>query len=101
MSLKAKIEAVIYAAEEPVTLAQIASLFQAELLEERAVRLSAETAPQEESATEDPALDLENVAEQSAEAPLDDVPAKSPESAEDAEKRAAEDEKKAARQRDR
>jgi len=96
MSLKAKIEAVIYAAEEPVTLAQIASLFQAELLDERTARLSAEAAPAEETATEEPALDLENVAEQS-----EDVPLESPESAEDAEKRAAEDEKKAARQRDR
>lgn len=96
MSLKAKIEAVIYAAEEPVTLAQIASLFQAELLEERTARLSAEAAPQEEAATEESALDLENVAGQPVEAP-----AESPESAEDAEKRAAEGEKKAARQRDR
>ena len=96
MSLKAKIEAVIYAAEEPVTLAQIASLFQAELLEERTARLSAEIAPAEEVATEEPALDLESAEEQPAEAP-----AESPESAEEAEKRAAEDEKKAARQRDR
>src|SRR5271156_5807422 len=40
MSLKAKIEAVIYAAEEPVTLAQLAALFQAEALEERRVRLA-------------------------------------------------------------
>jgi segregation and condensation protein B len=96
MSLKAKNEAVIYAAEDPVTLAQIATLFQAELLEERTARLSAEAAPEEEAATEEPALDLENAAEQPAEAP-----AESPESAEDAEKRAAEDEKKAARQRDR
>src|SRR5277367_5133005 len=31
MSLRAKIEAVIYAAEEPVTLAQLASLFSPEL----------------------------------------------------------------------
>src|SRR5690242_11691500 len=96
MSLKAKIEAVIYAAEEPVTLAQIASLFQTELLEERTARLSAEAAPQEEAATEEPALDLENAAEQPEEAS-----AESPESAEGAEKRAAEDEKKAARQRER
>jgi len=44
MSLKAKIEAVIYAAEEPVTLAQLAALFQAEVLEVRAARLSAEAA---------------------------------------------------------
>jgi segregation and condensation protein B len=33
MSLKAKLEAVIYAAEEPVTLAQLAALFAAEALE--------------------------------------------------------------------
>lgn len=32
MSLKAKIEAVIYAAEEPVTLAQLAAVFQQEIL---------------------------------------------------------------------
>ena len=38
MSLKAKIEAVIYAAEEPVTLAQLAALFQAEVLGERQAR---------------------------------------------------------------
>jgi segregation and condensation protein B len=36
MSLKAKLEAVIYAAEEPVTLAQLASLFAAEALEHKA-----------------------------------------------------------------
>ncbi|HZD47302.1 MAG TPA: SMC-Scp complex subunit ScpB, partial [Silvibacterium sp.] len=40
MSLKAKVEAVIYAAEEPVTLAQLAALFQAEALEERRARLT-------------------------------------------------------------
>ena len=37
MSLKAKLEAVIYAAEEPVTLAQLAALFAAEALEYKAV----------------------------------------------------------------
>ncbi len=36
MSLKAKLEAVIYAAEEPVTLAQLAALFAAEALEWKA-----------------------------------------------------------------
>jgi segregation and condensation protein B len=36
MSLKAKLEAVIYAAEEPVTLAQLALLFSAEALEWKA-----------------------------------------------------------------
>ncbi|HUB28432.1 MAG TPA: SMC-Scp complex subunit ScpB [Terracidiphilus sp.] len=40
MSLKAKIEAVIYAAEEPVTLAQLAALFHAEALDERRGRLA-------------------------------------------------------------
>jgi segregation and condensation protein B len=44
MSLKAKIEAVIYAAEEPVTLAQLAALFQPEALEERRARLAEQAA---------------------------------------------------------
>ncbi|HEX8810915.1 MAG TPA: SMC-Scp complex subunit ScpB [Terracidiphilus sp.] len=38
MSLKAKLEAVIYAAEEPVTLAQLAALFAAEALEHKAAQ---------------------------------------------------------------
>jgi segregation and condensation protein B len=42
MSLKARIEAVIYAAEEPVTLAQLAALFGAEALAARAERLGHE-----------------------------------------------------------
>ena len=41
MSLKAKIEAVIYAAEEPVTLAQLAVLFSTEALEYKAEREAA------------------------------------------------------------
>ncbi len=41
MSLKSKIEAVIYAAEEPVTLAQLAALFSAEALEYKAEREAA------------------------------------------------------------
>ena len=36
MSLKAKLEAVIYAAEEPVTLSQLAALFAAEAFEYKA-----------------------------------------------------------------
>jgi segregation and condensation protein B len=40
MSLKARIEAVIYAAEEPVTLAQLASLFRDEALAQRAARVA-------------------------------------------------------------
>jgi segregation and condensation protein B len=41
MSLKAKLEAVIYAAEEPVTLAQFAALFTAEALEWKAAEEAA------------------------------------------------------------
>jgi segregation and condensation protein B len=41
MSLKAKLEAVIYAAEEPVTLAQLAALFADEALEWKAEREAA------------------------------------------------------------
>jgi segregation and condensation protein B len=40
MSLKARIEAVIYAAEEPVTLPQLASLFREEALALRAARVA-------------------------------------------------------------
>jgi segregation and condensation protein B len=46
MSLKAKLEAVIYAAEEPVTLAQLAALFAADALEWKSEQ---ETAPASES----------------------------------------------------
>src|SRR6185437_3205615 len=70
MSLKAKIEAVIYAAEEPVTLAQVAALFQAELLEERAARLKAVAAEVQASAVaEEPGLALETAAVLPEEAP--------------------------------
>jgi segregation and condensation protein B len=55
MSLKAKLEAVIYAAEEPVTLAQLSALFAAEALEwkaeqaaERAAESGEEAAPENE-----------------------------------------------------
>ena len=41
MSLKAKLEAVIYAAEEPVTLTQLAALFAAEALEFKAAQETA------------------------------------------------------------
>ncbi len=44
MSLKAKLEAVIYAAEEPVTLAQLAALFAADALEYKAERDAAQGA---------------------------------------------------------
>ena len=42
MSLKAKLEAVIYAAEEPVTLAQLAALFAADALEWKAEQQAAQ-----------------------------------------------------------
>jgi segregation and condensation protein B len=52
MSLKAKLEAVIYAAEEPVTLAQLAALFGDDALEwkaaEEAAAAAAQDAPEEE-----------------------------------------------------
>jgi segregation and condensation protein B len=54
MSLKARIEAVIYAAEEPVTLAQLAALFREEALAARAERLAAPQ-PDPEAPSEDSA----------------------------------------------
>lgn len=99
MSLKAKIEAVIYAAEEPVTLAQIAALFQAELSDERQTRLAAEAAAREETAP----------AEEPAPGPPEEAVAEVGSLAEAAEGEASqgqpapssEDEKRAARQRER
>jgi segregation and condensation protein B len=44
MSLKAKLEAVIYAAEEPVTLAQLSAMFAAEALEWKAEQAAARAA---------------------------------------------------------
>lgn len=66
MSLKAKLEAVIYAAEEPVTLAQLASLFAAEALEHKAAQ-AAEAAAAEEAAEPLPLIaeDAEETAEAS------------------------------------
>jgi len=46
MSLKAKLEAVIYAAEEPVTLAQLSALFAADALEWKAAQEAASAAEQ-------------------------------------------------------
>ncbi|MGB6690279.1 MAG: SMC-Scp complex subunit ScpB [Terracidiphilus sp.] len=60
MSLKAKLEAVIYAAEEPVTLAQLTALFATEALEWRAERTAAagaDAAAQSESTGTLPLLD--------------------------------------------
>jgi segregation and condensation protein B len=57
MSLKAKLEAVIYAAEEPVTLAQLAGVFAEEALEWRAEQ-AAQARAEEQAATEDASLPL-------------------------------------------
>jgi segregation and condensation protein B len=91
MSLKAKLEAVVYAAEEPVTLAQLAAIFSEEVLQGLAEEAPAEAdsapAAEEASAEETPATEAaESVATE-------------PEAAEPV---AGEgDEKKSARQRDR
>ncbi|HEY1903262.1 MAG TPA: SMC-Scp complex subunit ScpB [Terracidiphilus sp.] len=60
MSLKAKLEAVIYAAEEPVTLAQFAALFAADALEWRAAHETASAAAAEETAPGGETLPLLN-----------------------------------------
>ena len=52
MSLKAKLEAVIYAAEEPVTLAQLALLFTADALEWKAEQDAADAATRQVEARE-------------------------------------------------
>jgi len=53
MSLKAKLEAVIYAAEEPVTLAQLAQIFAADALEWQASQAAAAAEASAEMAGED------------------------------------------------
>jgi segregation and condensation protein B len=91
MSLKAKLEAVIYAAEEPVTLAQLAAIFVEEVPQESAGEPAAEPTPEAEPiALETSAAEGEAVPETvaGAEAPAEGEPAES-------------DQKKAARQRDR
>ena len=54
MSLKSKLEAVIYAAEEPVTLAQLAALFAADALEWKAAQQAAAAEQAAEVAGEPP-----------------------------------------------
>jgi segregation and condensation protein B len=53
MSLKAKLEAVIYAAEEPVTLAQLAQIFAADALEWQAAQAAAAAEANAEMAGEE------------------------------------------------
>jgi segregation and condensation protein B len=122
MSLKAKVEAVVYAAEEPVTLAQLAGIFANEVLEELEALSrpadevqpegsdEAESAENELFAAETPAVETSNedqpvVAE---DAPVDapatesaPIEAVAQEPAEPAAPPSETEEKKAARQRDR
>jgi segregation and condensation protein B len=55
MSLKARLEAVIYAAEEPVTLAQLTALFREEALLSRAARIEPRT--DASAGSDDPAIE--------------------------------------------
>ncbi len=54
MSLKAKLEAVIYAAEEPVTLAQLGALFSTDALEWKAEQEAASAAAEQAAQASDP-----------------------------------------------
>jgi len=104
MSLKAKIEAVIYAAEEPVTLAQIAALFQSELIEERAERLNSEAAAAapEPAPGDESSLPIEETVVLPEETPAEDeAAAEAPVLEAAPELSAAEQEKRAAKQRER
>jgi segregation and condensation protein B len=88
MSLKAKLEAVIYAAEEPVTLAQLATIFAVEVLP---VDEAAEPAAEQIALIESDAPAASPTPEDAPAAEESSTPAEPTES----------DEKKAARQRDR
>jgi segregation and condensation protein B len=88
MSLKAKLEAVIYAAEEPVTLAQLATIFAVEVLP---VDEAAEPAAEQIALVESDAPAASPTPEDAPAAEETSTPAEPTES----------DEKKAARQRDR
>ncbi|MGC2621230.1 MAG: SMC-Scp complex subunit ScpB [Acidobacteriaceae bacterium] len=71
MSLKARIEAVIYAAEEPVTLQQLAALFREEALLRRAERLAPQADPEAPSEDdEDEGSFLDDLDDEDSPAPL-------------------------------
>lgn len=89
MSLKARIEAVIYAAEEPVTLAQLAALFGPEALEQKEAREEARAAEAAAIAEAD-AQEAEEVV--AAPAPGHDAEAAAPEPAEESQEAASQDE---------
>jgi segregation and condensation protein B len=82
MSLKAKLEAVIYAAEEPVTLAQLSAIFAAEALEWKAEQEAASAAKAAEAAQPLPLMLPEEFANQELEPvtaePAEDEPVSEP-----------------------
>lgn len=75
MSLKAKVEAVIYAAEDPVTLDQIASLLRADVLADLAAAKTAAEAAEAEAATGEAAPEISTNGEISHELAADEEPA--------------------------
>jgi segregation and condensation protein B len=88
MSLKAKLEAVIYAAEEPVTLAHLAALFTADALEWKAEQAAASAALAAEPANQVPAVgeplpllneEFNYLEPDQADAPMEPVPSAEPE----------------------
>lgn len=103
MSLKAKIEAVIYAAEEPVTLAALAGLFGNEALEEKQAREAAQTLEPANEVVVALSIEPDGVLIPEEEASPLTVEEAAVMAAHDAEEPAAsaDDEKRAARQRDR
>ena len=120
MSLKAKVEAVVYAAEEPVTLAQLAAAFSSDVLEEMAAEASAAASAEPAELLAEPAdaasapaeagsdlFQAENVpvaagsAGSSPEWNAEPAEREAEPAERDAEQAAEQDEKKAARQRER
>ena len=75
MSLKAKIEAIIYAAEEPITVEQISSLVKDLVLAEQAQALAVSQQPEQSSDYVQPETAQESHV---AEAPIEDVPTAEP-----------------------
>jgi segregation and condensation protein B len=86
MSLKAKIEAIIYAAEEPITVEQISSLVKDLVLAEQAQALAVSQQPEQSSDYVQPEVAQEPVVAEThaEEAPVDRVPAEITEAAVDA-----------------
>src|SRR5271157_118312 len=90
MSLKAKLEAVIYAAEEPVTLAQLAVLFAADALEwksEQETTFASTSSETQEAAESQPNLveQFDYLEADSAQGLNEDASASEPEASIDAE----------------